>query len=430
MAKKVYDIVPPKQAKRIEENVKNYLHGKESRAKRSGKVLGKSKQQRSIWWPVSIGGSVVLVVVGIFLFFKLPKVDVEIWPKVQTLSFQIDMTSDTSAVLIDITENVIPAERFEKTKTLSQDYPATGNASGKGRALGVITIYNKYDPPQSITFRAGTHFLSDSGKLFRAEKRIVIPSAKKSGGKVVPGSVQVEVIAVEGGDSYNIPASNFSVPGLKGTAYYYSVYAISENSMEGGFTGDIKKIIEDDLISAHDNLVQELEKQTIDEIKNQVSSDYVFPEQAFSSEVVDVNSKAEVGTVVDSFTYEATVKTTVLAFKKSSLDEFAKKVIISQMPDDKTILESSLTTEYSVAEVEIKEGKMTLETSFSGGVYKSVDKNSISLTLPGKNAEQINAAITGILGNELDKVKINFWPFWVSKTPNSQKAIHIDLKFQ
>ena len=430
MAKKVYDIVPPRQAKKIEEKVEKYLNDTKPRVKKPSRVSKKPKQQRSFLKPVLIGGSVLVVAVGIFLFFKLPKVEVEIWPKVETLSFQADISALTSAVLTDIEENVIPAERFEVTKTLSQDFAATGNASDKGRASGVITVYNKYDPPQAITFRAGTHFLADSGKLFRAEKRIVIPSAKKSGGKVIAGSVQVEVTAVESGDSYNISASNFSVPGLKGTAYYYSVYAISENSMTGGFTGDIKKVIEDDITSAHDALVQEIEKQSIDEVKSQVSSDYIFLDQAFSSEVVDAGSEAKIGAVVDSFTYKASVKTILFAFKKSNLDEFAKKVIISQMPDDKTLLESSLATEYSVTEVDIEEGALTLDTSFSGGVYKAIDKNSLSLTLPGKSAEQINAAITGILGEELDKVKINFWPFWVSKAPNSQKAIHIDLKFQ
>lgn len=432
MAKKVYDIVPPKLAKKIEEDVKDYLKEEKvsvERSKSKRRPAGKVKQRRSIWWPVSIGGVVVLAVFGIFLFFKLQKASVEIWPKIETLSFRQAIAADVSANFTDIEQNVVSAKKFEISKTLSENFPATGNASDEGNASGIITIYNKYDPPQAITFRAGTHFLSDSGKLFKAEDRVVIPAAKKSGGKITPGSVDVKVEAEEGGDSYNISASNFSVPGLKGTAFYYSVYASSESAMTGGYAGDIKKVTDADIQSAEDSVTEKLISQALDELRSQAGEDYVLLEGAASSEVTEVGTVTKSGTVTDSFTYEATINFSVLGFKKSDLDEFAKKYIISHMPENKTLLESSLTSDYSVESVDISDGAMQLNFSFSAGTYQNVDKNAITLELEGKTASQINSTIGGIMGDELDKTKIDFWPFWVTKAPKNQKSIKVELKF-
>ncbi len=429
--------MPPRQgrAKKIEEDVRDYLKQeresvfkKEKNSEKRSNTRQK-RQGRSIWFPISIGGGVVLLVLGVYLFFKLPKADVAIWPKVDVLSFEHALTADESVGLTDITEFVIPAKNFEISKTLSKEFQATGNASDEGKASGSITVYNKYSPAQSITFRAGTHFLSDSGKLFRAAKRIVIPAAKESGGKVTPGSAQVEVEAVEGGDSYNISASNFSVPGLKGTAYYYSVYATSDSAMSGGYTGEIKKVTDGDIQSAEDALLEELISQAKQELKDQINSDYVLLDEAISSEVIDKGAETDSGAVVNSFKYEATVELYALSFKKSDIEEFAKKYIISEMPEEKTLLESSLITEYSADSVDYLEGTIALNLSFSCGTYKSIDKNSVSLSLPNKNAEQIRDAISGILGDDLSKVEVKFWPFWVAKAPKSQKAINVSLKF-
>jgi len=432
MPKKVYDVIPPKLAKKIEEDVKEYLAEEKVQEVREKKPRKNRRNSgaRPLWIPVSGGVAVVLLILVVYLFFKLPRADIQIWPKVETLSFEQTITADESADLTDISQSVIPAQNFEITKTLSEDFPATGNASNEGKASGIITVYNKYDPATPLTFKAGTRFLSDSGKLFTAAGKVVIPAAKKSGSKLTPGSVQVKVEAVEGGDSYNISASNFSVPGLKGTAYYYSVYASSDSAMTGGYTGDVKKVTDDDIQSAKDSITQKLTDQAKADLQNQIPSDYVLLDDAISSDISGAGTQTKSGTVTDKFTYEATIKLSAVAFKKSDIDEFAKKYLISQMPDGKTLLDSSLKTEPTVSSLDATDGKMSLDVNFSGGTYKNLDKNSLSLSLAGKNASQINDTVTGILGEDLLRTKVDFWPFWVNKAPSNQKAVKVDLQFE
>jgi hypothetical protein len=423
MPRKIYDIRPPKTVHKI-------AASSGPRQVREKERRHRKKENHSIWLPISICILVVLFAVGVYLFFKLPKADIAIWPKVDTLSFKQTITADKSADLVDSAKAVIPAQYFQTTKTNAQDFPATGNASNEGKASGAIIIYNKYDPPTPFTFKAGTHFMSDSGKLFVTFQKIVIPAAKKLGSKITPGSVQIDVQAVEAGDSYNIAPSNFSVPGLKGTAYYYSIYATSTSAMAGGYTGKVKKVTADDIQGAKDILTKKTTSDALSDLKNQISSDYILLDNAILSNVTSASTQTKSGAIADNFNYSVTVTASALAFKKSDLDQFAKNYIVSQMPEGTIMLDNSLKVDYSASVVDVSGGKATLNLDFSSGVYQNINKNSMALSLLGENADQIRQTINSSLGDQVSKIKINFWPFWVASAPNSQKAVNIELKFQ
>jgi len=430
MPNKIYDIKPPKTSKKEEKELEEFLG--EEKKKRKPALIAKTRKEerRSIKRPVYVGVLIALLVVCIYLFFKLPKADVIIWPKVDTLSFQQTATADKSVSAVDTAKSVIPAQYFESIKTESQDFPATGNASNEGQASGTITIYNKSDPLEPLSLRSGTHFMSDSGKLFVSSQKVVIPAAKKSGSKIIPGSIQVKIQAVEGGTDYNIPPSNFSVPGLKGTSYYYSVYGVSSSAMTGGYAGKVKKVTDDDIQRAKDVLTKKTTSDAISDLKSQISSDYLLLDNAIVSNVASASTQTKSGTVASNFFYQATVKASALAFKKSDIDQLAKQYMLSQLPNGKTLLDSNFKNDYSASKINISEGKATLDLNLSSGVYESIDKNSLALSLMGENSDQIKATINNTLDGNISQVKINFWPFWVSSAPNNQEAIHIQLEFQ
>jgi hypothetical protein len=430
MPRKIYDIKPPKMAHKAEEP-KGKTQRELSRNVNTKKHHSRNKEERnSVRSTLFIGILIIVIGVGVYLFFKLPKADIVIWPKVDTLSFNQTITADKSANSIDMTNAVIPAQYFQATKINSQDFPATGNASNIGQASGSITIYNKYDPPTPFTFKAGTHFMSDSGKLFIALQKIVIPAAKKSGSKITPGSVQINIQAVDGGSDYNIAPSNFSIPGLKGTPFYYSVYATSQSAMAGGYTGKVKKVTDDDIQGAKDVLTQKTTSDAMSALKNQITSDYILLDNATLSSVTDASTQTKSGTIADNFNYKVAVTASALAFKKSDLDQFAKNYIISQVSQGETLLDNSFKISYSASTVDVSGGKVPLSLNFSSGVYQNIDKNSLALSLLGENTNQINETINNSLGGQVSKVGINFWPFWVVSAPNNQNRVNIELKFQ
>jgi len=429
--RKIYDIKPPKVAKKAEEDVIDFLKAKKPTTgqKRTVSHGEPQRNKRPLWRNVLVGSLIIIAVAGVYLFFKLPKADIVIWPKVEVLSFSQTITADKSVDVVDLEKSAIPAKYFEVTKTNSEDFSATGNASNEGRATGTIVVFNKTDPVKSLTFKEGTHFMSDSGKLFVTYQKVVVPAGKKSGSKVTPGSVQINVEAVEGGSDYNIAPSNFSVPGLKGTSYYYSVYATSSAAMSGGYAGKVKKVTADDIQSAKDTLSQKTKEDAVSDLRSEIPDDYIVLDSAVFSEVTNSSTEAKAGTVTDNFNYQATAKASTLAFKKSDIDKYAKKYIISQMAEKKTLVDNPEIT-YSTGLVDVSGGKATLHLDFSSGTYQSIDKNSTSLSLLGKNASQIQQTLDSSMGEEMSKVDVKFWPFWVKAAPKSQKALNIEIKFQ
>jgi hypothetical protein len=199
--------------------------------------------------------------------------------------------------------------------------------------------------------------------------------------------------------------------------------------MAGGFTGKVKKVTDDDIQGAKDVLVKKLTADAISAVRGQVPADYILLDNAISYTTTSASTQIKSGTVTDNFAYTATVKASCLAFKKSDLEGFAKNYIISQLAEGRTLLDSSFKMDYSASTVDVFGGKATLNLDFSSGTYQSIDKNSLALSLMGKNADQINQTINGSFGDQISQVKINFWPFWVRSAPNNQKATTVELEF-
>ncbi|MCX6719727.1 MAG: hypothetical protein NTV36_01285 [Candidatus Staskawiczbacteria bacterium] len=437
MARKIYDIKPPKVAKKVEKELKEFLANKpKKRVKVAAptirtvtRTVVKSAKKKTTLRPFFIVLGLIVLIVAVYLFFKLPKANVQIWPVVENLKFNQEITVDKSAETIDTEKLVVPAKYFEASKTVAQDFPATGNASNEGKASGTITISNKSDPVAPFTFKTGTRFVSDSGKLFIATEKIVVPAGKKSGSKITAGTVQATLQAVEGGDDYNIAPSNFVIPGLKGTTYYYSINATSDKAMTGGYAGKVKKVTDDDIQGAKDTLVKKANEEAIAEINKQVSLDDVLLDNAISSTTTNASTETKSGTVAEKFNYSVTVKTGALVFKKSDIEQLAKKYLISKAPEGDNFLENSFKIDYSASTVDVSGGKATIISNFSSNIYQNIDRNALAISLEGKNAEQINQVINGSIGSQVSKINVKFWPFWVTSAPKNQKAISVDLKF-
>lgn len=432
MAKKIYDIKPPKLTRQSEGQIKDFLDSdKVHIVKHASKKTGarRKKEKKFLWLKILSGAGVALLILMVYLFFKLPKANIEIWPNVDVLSFKQTISANSFADSVDLADAIIPAQYLEEEKSDNQDFPATGNASNDGKATGTITVYNKHDSLVPITLKVGTHFMSDSGKYFTILQKIVIPAGKKIGGKIIPGSVDVAVEAVEGGDSYNIEPSKFVVPKLSGGAYYYSVYAESKITMTGGFAGKVKKVTDYDIQQAKDTLTKRLISEVENSLRNKVSAEYVLLNNAISSEVVDALSKTKSGTVIDNFTCQAKVKVIALVYKKADIEKFARDYIVSQMSDSNIILDKSFKIEQSASSVDIKKGKATIDLNFSAGTYQTIDRNILVSQIRNRTSSEINQIINDNLGEKISKVKVNLWPFWVTKSPNNQKVIQVNLKF-
>jgi hypothetical protein len=373
-------------------------------------------------------GVFVVMLVG-YLYFSLQKAEVAIWPKTELLSANSKITTDKSVTTIDLVNKKIPVEVFQVEKDLWQDFPATGNTQNSGKASGTIKIYNKLNPVSAFTLKTGTHFLSDSGKYFVTSASVTIPAGTLKSGKLTPGSISVKVTAEEAGKDYNIESSKFSIPKLVGTNYYYSIYAESTGSMAGGFASDVKQVTQADLNNAKSELSKKVLSQAELSLREKISSDYVLFDNAISSNVTETFSPVKVGATVDNFSYQVKVKAEALAFKRQDIEKFAKDNLIT-LASGKIILDKSFKLDFNTDLVNVANGNMTLNSDFSSKVYQAIDTNDLVTLLMQKSKIEVKDIITSRLVNQVERLDVKFWPFWTQKVPTNKEKISVELKFE
>jgi len=442
MGKKIYDVLPPKVGHKVKNDKKNQADldiNKKIKVKHhlpieSKKVEHKKEEHKELKKRVRkfptkeivIGSLIIVFLCGIYLYKKLPKAEIQIWPTLEEVSFQEKILADKSVSIINLFQKVIPAESIEILEEGDQDFEATGTSSNNSKASGIIVIYNKINPSKPLTLIKGTHFLSDSGKYFVTLERVTIPGAK---GKT-PGSIEVSVQAKEFGEDYNIGPANFSVPKLSGTVYYHTIWAESKNEMSGGYTGILKKVTKDDLSRAKDVLTQRLLNQADDSLKKKISSDYIILEEAILREVVSANSDAKLDSVVQKFNQSAKTKISALVFKRSDLESFVKDYISSKLSEPKLYWDKSLEITYVPELVDIQKGTETLNLQISVKTYNQIDIDELVDLSSRKSEDDIKEVVFRRYENGVSGIKIDFWPFWVNSAPSNKNRIKVNLNFE
>lgn len=418
MSKKIYDIFPPKSSKPEESDSLKIERERDDRVKHS-----RLKEM--------VAAAVIFIfAVSAILYFKLPRLNLEIWPKIENLTLDKKITIDKNVQQIDLQNKLIPGVVIEDEKELWQEFPATGTTAKEGKAGGTIRVYNKYNPPTPINLKATTRFLSDSGKYFRAVTAINIPAAGLKGGNITSSFVDVKVEAIEAGAEYNIDSAKFSIPGLVGTPYYYSIYGESTSPMAGGFKTGLKQVTQKDIQEAENITTNKILDEIESSLRSKVSSGFILLENAFSKEIIESSSLVKVGATVEKFNFQAKAKARALVFKKSDLESFARQSILANLINLKMIIEDSLETNYTPDVVDLSGGKIILNFGFSAKIYSFIDKDSLSVLLGGKSAGEVRETVYNNFPQEVSSVEVNFWPSWVKKSPKDTKRIFIKFNLE
>jgi len=411
MAKKIFDIIPPK---------KDFFQGfpKEIAAgEEGGGVRQKPKKSQKT--------RNVFILIGLFVFlfvvlanFVFPEFNFEILPETESVSFE-------EKIVIEHGE-VIPIEIFEEEKEIWREFSSTGKVSKEEKAKGVIRVYNVCNPPDSLTLRAETRFLSDSGKYFYSPERIYIPAAKIEKGKVVPSFVEVEIVAMEPGEEYNIKPATFSVPGLVGTSYYYTTYGKSFSDMSGGSKKQVSQVSQEDLDQAKQILEAQALKDGELSLKAQISSEFILLDKALSQEIIEGSSLVKAGAEIETFNFSVNTRSKALVFKQSELRDFSRQFVLSQISENKEIIEHSLAFEYSPEEIDIEAKKIILNLKISAEVYSKVDFDILKVLTKGKSIIEAESILKA--QPEIKEIKTSFFPFWLRKVPQDVEKIKIKLR--
>jgi len=363
-----------------------------------------------------------LIAGGFILFYILPRANIVINPKKETIKFETEIIANKDINSVDKENNSVPAQVFQLEIDSSKKFPTTGEKDVEEKAEGTIMVYNQYSSePQSLV--KTTRFLSEDGKLFRLVETTTIPGATINEGKIIASSKEVNVVADEAGEVYNISPSKFTIPGFKGTPKYTGFYGESQDVMSGGAKGIMRVVTKNDIEGALEIISLELKNKAQEEFNKKIPEELKLLEATQNLEVIESSTSIQADEPGKDFTATVKVRAWGLAFKEDDIFKLVEDSVGNKISENKVLLPLTIKVDYTNIETDSSKGVADLSCKIEATVAWKINNNAIKENLAGKDEIEVRRYLSSL--SEIEKAKIVFWPFWVKKIPNNKDKIKI-----
>ena len=383
-------------------------------------ILAKRRRPRMPKFLVWGIGLIILIIAifGLSSFFS--QVTIFAVPKQAQVNINETITASLSAA-----ENELEFGTFTKTQTASVAVPATGSEQVSRKASGQITIFNDFsDEPQLLI--ATTRFETADAKIYRIKDAVTVPGQKIENGQTVPGSITTTVVADQPGESYNIPAATFTIPGFEGSARYDKFSAKSQSAMAGGFVGTVRSVAAADQTRAETELRTKLNVDNPNPGNLEIPSGHILFNDALFASFDSVGKPETTGEEVEVV---GTLTFTGILFDKN---ELAGYLATKHVPD------------YSGESVEITNVKnltftlkdkadinpatiQSIDFDLEGSALMrwQVDEEALKRSLAGFTKSNFQLAIGDF--PSIESVKLKFMPPWNRTIPEDTDKIKVTL---
>lgn len=356
---------------------------------------------------------ILFAILIIFLHLSA-RADIEIWPKIEAISFEKEISIDAQVLNVDFDKKIVPGQFFAREKQDSKTFSCSGILEKNTKAKGIIKVFNDYHLSQTLV--VNTRFISADGNLFYSKDSLNVASGQ---------SKEVEVIAAEAGNEYNIKPTTFSIPGLLGSARYTAVYGKSSESMQGGAIANVSQVSQKDIDNAQESLFNELFSILKQDIQNTADPDFLILDQAIKSEILEKSFSKELEQEAKEFDLNMKVLVKGLAFKKDDINNFAKQWALEQAPENKKLKLNDLKIEYSIKDIDFEKGTISLKINVSADIFTDIDEQSLKYALSGKSLEESRILLSS--DQEITKTRLRISPFWIKNIPENAEKIKIKL---
>jgi len=410
------DIVPPdrKSIKKIPIPERN------PRLPEPEPVIPRRKKKRRLgrWFFILI---ILAALIGGGLYVANPDLSgatVEIKPRTQTVTVDASFTARKD----ESTEGL-----HYQTATIAKDgklaVAGTEDEFVQTKAAGVIIIYNNFNTEPQLLI-AGTRFQTDKGLIFRINQPVTVPGKKIVDGESVPGSAEAVITADKTGPDYNIGLADFTIPGFKGDARFDKFFARSKVPVQGGFSGNRKKISKEDLENARTRVRNELEANLARQAEKDIPTGFVLPKGSYYIEYESLADTPEATGVMitERATYHG------IMFNSTELgQEINKKLdtntalVYSVASAENLTIGLKHETSTSTKPWEAQTLSFTLKVSTS--LVSVVDTEKLRDELIGKPRNSLNAILS--THPSIEKAEVTIRPFWNSSFPLERDKITV-----
>lgn len=359
-----------------------------------------------------------------FVAFRvLPKADIALVTQKKKFAYANVLVVDKSVRTIDAGAMKIPGQLFIEKKNASLTFPATGKKFIEKKAEGKLVVTNAYSSePQTLVQK--TRFTTDKGIIVRLKKSIVVPGAKIVDGKIVPSTIETEVIADKSGAEYNIPVGmRLAIPGLKGTPRYDGFYGETKNALAGGFVGERAYPTDDDMKKAKIAIAGMIADNAKATALQKVPVEFKTLEDGMQFRMIKetVNPDVNDGGMSSIF---GEGELSMMAFRESDVaaalaDRAAKEI-------GREYEKKSEELKYGLPKLDLAIGKMTVPIDYASVLAPIIKTIELKERIINKSERELKALLLATPG--LESATVSLWPFWVRRVPENQEKIAVDIK--
>ena len=377
---------------------------------------------------IIFSASVVLGVLSYLLIFVFPSATVTLHPKTAQDTMNISMFLDSNISSSDLSKGSIQAQLLEERRENNFTFKATGEADVAERARGQVRVYNEFSSePQTLV--ANTRFLSSEGKLFRTSQTIVVPGASISGGKIIPSSILVDVVADEPGKDFNIGPTTFSIPGFKGTDKYLAFYGKNEQDIQGGFKGKATVVTQEDIDKAQQEIGDEFLKNTDQALREKIPSNLMVIEETFEAEFETIESTARAQEPTEEFTIRVVAVARTFLVRQEDIRDLIDYYFINSTEYSKDYeLSDKRVVEYAVKEIDYEKGYVDVSLNIKQLFNRKFSIDDLYNELMGKDEIEVRKILSSKDG--LQEAEVGFWPLWVRKIPKDIERVNIKIEYR
>jgi hypothetical protein len=388
--------------------------------------LNKKKAHNKRVTVIFAATSVLLILAVVFAV--LPKATVAIYPKTEAVIRDIEVSMSTNASSPDSSRLVMPAKRVEESMEVQNRFQSQGKKEVGNKASGTIRIYNFTRSP--LNLKAGTTTLNVGTKTYvlASDVNSLKPTTYKNATtKEIDESslgAPVEIIASQGGESYNLPAgARIEITNQVFGSNPQFLYAKSETAITGGTSRFLSVVSQQDITSSQQTLTDLLLNTVKDKLAQQGLS---IQDKAYAGEVLGFTTDTPAGTESPNFDAALKAKITGLAFSEDSLEKLIRDRIAQTISTDKVILENGDNKlVYKLKNMDINNGLAVFLIHYEGRARIKYGLEDIRSQLTGKSQEEVDAIIKSKV--EVDKIEITLAPSWQNSLPWFKGMIKLEV---
>lgn len=380
-----------------------------------------------------------LLVVGVFIFsIYFSKATISI----NTVKHEV-VLKESAVALRDVSHEAVNTE-----ESASEEVTANGVVKVDRKATGKIVLYNAFNSATQKLVEE-TRLETPNGLVYKLKAAVSIPGQKTVNGKIVPGSVEAEVIASEVGEKYNQGFKDFNVVAYKNSDRYEKIYGRSKTALASGYSGTVPNILPKDVTNAITLIKEKINKTadeyfskeakskgdgfvylpgtkeiTYSEVKQEVSKDNKTALVKIEAKITAVlfDSTSLFTQIIKNQTEAHSASSTSIGNDISDLDGASSTgdMDIADILDTKEIV---YTGDLSKLNVSIKDNSEIL-VSGTTTISSAIESEKVKKAVSGLSKEQAIGAIKRLV--ELETIEINILPWW-NKTLPSADRIKIEL---